>query len=126
MKAVAVFPGTKTVKIVEHEAPRLSQPDQVMLRMLDIGICGTDREICSFEYGTPPRGFDYLVIGHEALAEVVEVGSAVNRLKPGTWSCQRYAAPVLIRSAALVVQDTRTIATPEILPSAESRKRMAT
>ena len=83
MKAVAVFPGTKTVKIVEHEAPRLSQPDQVMLRMLDIGICGTDREICSFEYGTPPRGYDYLVIGHEALAEVVEVGSAVNRLKQG-------------------------------------------
>jgi len=40
MKAVAVFPGTKTVKIVEHEAPRLSQPDQVMLRVLDIGICG--------------------------------------------------------------------------------------
>jgi threonine dehydrogenase-like Zn-dependent dehydrogenase len=41
MKAIAVFPGTKTVKIVEHETPRLSQPDQVMLRMLDIGICGT-------------------------------------------------------------------------------------
>ncbi len=83
MKAVAVFPGTREVKIVEHEAPRLSQPDQVMLRMLDIGICGTDREICSFEYGTPPRGDDYLVIGHESLAEVVEVGSAVNRLKAG-------------------------------------------
>ena len=83
MKAVAVFPGSREVKIVEHKAPRLSQPDQVMLRMLDIGICGTDREICSFEYGTPPWGYDYLVIGHEALAEVVEVGSAVNRLKPG-------------------------------------------
>src|ERR1700757_1519312 len=76
MKAVAVFPGTKTVKIVEHEAPRLSQPDQVMLRMLDIGICGTDREICSFEYGTPPPGDDHLVIGHESVAEVVGVGSA--------------------------------------------------
>src|SRR5947209_4471621 len=83
MKAVAVCPGTKEVKIVEHEAPRRSQPDQIMLRMLDIGICGTDREICSFEYGTPPRGYDYLVIGHESLAEVVEVGSAVSRLKAG-------------------------------------------
>jgi len=83
MKAVSVFPGTKTFKIVEHEAPRLSQPDQVMLHMLDIGICGTDREICSFEYGTPPGGYDYLVIGHESLAQVEEVGSAVGRLKPG-------------------------------------------
>jgi glucose 1-dehydrogenase len=83
MKAVAVFPARKELKIIEHEAPRISQPDQVLLRMLDIGICGTDREICSFEYGTPPRGDDYLVIGHESLAEVVEIGSAVSRLKPG-------------------------------------------
>lgn len=83
MKAVAVFPASREVKIVEHEAPRLSQPDQVTLRVLEIGICGTDREICSFEYGTPPQGDDYLVIGHESLAEVVEVGSAVNRLQVG-------------------------------------------
>ncbi len=82
MKAVSIFPRTQTFKILEHEAPRLSQPDQVMLRMLDIGICGTDREICSFEYGTPPEGHDYLVIGHESLAQVEEVGSAVSHLKP--------------------------------------------
>jgi glucose 1-dehydrogenase len=83
MKAVAVFPGPQEVKLVEQEFPRLAQPDQVMLRMLDIGICGTDKEICSFEYGTPPPGDDYLVIGHESLAEVVEVGTAVERLAPG-------------------------------------------
>lgn len=83
MKAVAVFPASREVKIVEHEVPRLSQPDQVRLRVLEIGICGTDREICSFEYGTPPQGDDYLVIGHESLAEVVEVGSAVDRLQVG-------------------------------------------
>jgi glucose 1-dehydrogenase len=83
MKAVSVFPGTQTLKIVEHEAPRITQPDQVKLHMLDVGICGTDREICSFEYGTPPEGYDYLVIGHEALAQIEEVGSAVELLKPG-------------------------------------------
>jgi threonine dehydrogenase-like Zn-dependent dehydrogenase len=83
MKAVAVFPGSREVKIIEQEAPQLSRPDQVMLRMLDIGICGTDKEICSFEYGTPPPGDDYLVIGHESLAEIVQVGSAVERLRAG-------------------------------------------
>ena len=83
MKAVAVFPGTREVTIIEREAPRITQPDQVELRMLDIGICGTDKEICSFEYGTPPAGDDFLVIGHEALAEIVKVGSAVTRLRPG-------------------------------------------
>jgi glucose 1-dehydrogenase len=53
MKAVPVFPGSREVMVIEQEDPRISQPDQVMLRMLDIGICGTDKEICTFEYGTP-------------------------------------------------------------------------
>ena len=39
MRAVAVFPESQQVKIIEQEVPRLSEPDQVMLRMLDIGIC---------------------------------------------------------------------------------------
>lgn len=83
MKAVAVFPGSRETKVVDREEPRISQPDQVMLRILDVGICGTDWEICTFEYGTPPPGEDHLVIGHEALAEVVATGSAVERFKPG-------------------------------------------
>jgi threonine dehydrogenase-like Zn-dependent dehydrogenase len=83
MKAVAVFPGSREVRVVERDAPRIAQPDQVMLRMLDIGICGTDKEICSFEYGTPPPGDDHLVIGHESLAEIVEAGPAAGRLRPG-------------------------------------------
>jgi len=83
MKAVAVFPGTREVKVIEQKEPEITEPDQVMLRMLDIGICGTDWEICTFEYGMPPPGDDYLVIGHEALAEVVATGSAVGRLQVG-------------------------------------------
>ena len=83
MKAVAVFHGSHQVKLIEQDVPRLSQPDQVLLRLLDVGICGTDKEICSFEYGTPPPGSDYLVIGHESLAEIVQVGSAVERFRVG-------------------------------------------
>lgn len=80
MKAVAVFPQTREVRVIEHEAPRMTEPDQVKLRILDIGICGTDKEICAFEYGTPPPGSDYLVIGHESLGEVIEVGPAASRV----------------------------------------------
>ena len=83
MKAVAVFPGSREVKVVDQEVPRISEPDQVSLRMLDIGICGTDKEICSFAYGTPPPGEDHLVIGHESVAEVTAVGTAVERIQPG-------------------------------------------
>lgn len=83
MKAVAVFPGAREVKVIGQDAPRISQRDQVMLRILDVGLCGTDKEICTFEYGTPPPGDDYLVIGHESLAEIVNVGSAVERFRAG-------------------------------------------
>ena len=51
--------------------------------MLEVGICGTDREICSFEYGVPPVGSDYLIIGHESLGEVIEVGPAADGLAVG-------------------------------------------
>ncbi len=83
MKAVAVFPRTKEVRVIEHEVPRMTEPDQVKLRILDIGLCGTDKEICAFEYGTPPAGSDYLVIGHESLGEVIEVGPAASRVNVG-------------------------------------------
>ena len=83
MKAVAVFSGEREVRVVDHEAPELSAPSEVKLRMLEVGVCGTDREICAFQYGTPPAGSDYLIIGHESLGEVVEVGPAVSRVKAG-------------------------------------------
>jgi threonine dehydrogenase-like Zn-dependent dehydrogenase len=83
MKAVGVFPARREVKLVEHEEPKISAPDEVKLRMLAVGVCGTDREICAFEYGTPPPGSDHFILGHESLGEVVEVGAAVTRLKPG-------------------------------------------
>jgi len=83
MKAIAVFPQARTVKLIDHPEPQITHPTQVKLRMLEVGICGTDREICRFAYGTPPAGAEYLVLGHEALGEVVEVGSAIRTLQVG-------------------------------------------
>ncbi len=83
MRAVAVRPTQRDVTIVAHAAPRLTAPHDVKVRTLEVGICGTDREICSFAYGTPPDGSDYLVLGHEALGEVVEIGPGVSRFKVG-------------------------------------------
>ncbi|HEX8456734.1 MAG TPA: glucose 1-dehydrogenase [Pyrinomonadaceae bacterium] len=83
MKAVAVFPEAKEIKMVEQEEPALSSPTEVKLRVLEVGICGTDKEICAFEYGTPPEGSPYLLLGHESLSEVLETGDAVERVKAG-------------------------------------------
>jgi threonine dehydrogenase-like Zn-dependent dehydrogenase len=83
MKAIAVFPGTREIRLIDHPEPELSTVTDVKLRMIEVGVCGTDKEICAFEYGTPPEGSDYLVIGHESLGEVVEVGTKVSRVKVG-------------------------------------------
>jgi len=83
MKAIAVVPGRREVKLMDIERPKLGSPSEVMLRILDVGVCGTDREICSFQYGTPPAGSDYLVIGHESLGEVIEAGPRAGGLKLG-------------------------------------------
>jgi threonine dehydrogenase-like Zn-dependent dehydrogenase len=83
MKAVAVSPATREVQLVTLPEPRLAGPGDVKLRILEVGVCGTDREICAFEYGTPPAGSAHLVIGHESLGEVLEVGPAVEGLRPG-------------------------------------------
>ena len=83
MKAVAIFPRAKHVELVEEPPPRLSRPTDVRVRILDVGICGTDKELCAFKYGTPPPGADHLVIGHESLGEVVEIGREVTRVTVG-------------------------------------------
>ncbi|HEU4402852.1 MAG TPA: glucose 1-dehydrogenase [Candidatus Polarisedimenticolia bacterium] len=83
MRAIAVVPGRKEVKVVDHKEPSIAAPTDVKLRVLEVGVCGTDREICSFQYGTPPDGSEYLVIGHESLGEVMEVGARVTRLRRG-------------------------------------------
>jgi threonine dehydrogenase-like Zn-dependent dehydrogenase len=83
MKAVAVFPASKQVKVIDHPEPKISSPTEVKLRMIDVGVCGTDKEIVTFQYGTPPEGSDYLVIGHESLGEVIETGPGVKTLHKG-------------------------------------------
>jgi len=83
MQALAVFPSAKRVNLLDIPEPKLSSPTQVLLRMREVGLCGTDREIASFEHGEPPSGSDHLILGHESLAEVIEVGREVRSLKPG-------------------------------------------
>jgi threonine dehydrogenase-like Zn-dependent dehydrogenase len=83
MRAVAVFPETHELRIIDVPPPQAGGEHDVTVRVREVGICGTDREIGGFHYGTPPPGLSRLVIGHEALGEVVAVGPAVHRLRPG-------------------------------------------
>lgn len=83
MKAVAVFPRHKKLELVDHPGPSRLSDRHVSIRVLEVGVCGTDRDIATFEYGLPPTGSDYLILGHEMLGQVAEVGAAVTKVKTG-------------------------------------------
>lgn len=94
MKAVAVFPKSRQVRVItDAPEPRLRSPTDVRVRTLEIGVCGTDKELTDFKHGAPPEGEDFLILGHEALGEVVEVGEGVPGLKPGDLVVPRVRRP---------------------------------
>lgn len=57
----------------------------VLVEVLRVGACGTDREIDNAEYGTAPEGSEFLVLGHENLGRVVEVGENVTEFEKGNY-----------------------------------------
>jgi len=93
MKAVAVFPQHRSVRLIDIDEPQIQANSQVKLRILEVGICGTDRELSRFVYGTPPEGQDYFILGHETLAQVVETGAAVTDLSIGNLVVGRVRLP---------------------------------
>lgn len=98
MKAIAVFPKKKSAELIDHPTPAIESPSQVKLKMSAVGVCGTDKEILSFKYGTPPAGSDYLVIGHESLGQVVETGAGVKNFKKGDWVVTTVRRPCSVPS----------------------------
>ena len=79
---VAEPPKRDSVKLIEIPEPIIGK-SEVLLKTLCVGIDGTDREIDEGIYGTPPNGFDYIVLGHEAVARVQEIGAQVKGLSEG-------------------------------------------
>jgi threonine dehydrogenase-like Zn-dependent dehydrogenase len=56
-----------------------------MVKVLRVGVDGTDKEINAAEYGAAPPGYDFLVIGHEGFGQVEAVGPNVTEVKPGDY-----------------------------------------
>lgn len=83
MKALALVPGTTDVRIQDIPEPAIQAPDDIKVRVIRVGICGTDREEAQGGRADAPAGQKELVIGHEMLGQVVAVGSAVQRVRPG-------------------------------------------
>ncbi|MFH2054938.1 MAG: glucose 1-dehydrogenase [bacterium] len=105
MKAIAIKPGTTTIRLVEREEPQVRADDEIKLRVLQVGICGTDREEAAGGRCAPPDGHDELVIGHEMIGQVVAAGAAVTQVEIGDFaaftvrrSCEKCPACLANRS----------------------------
>ncbi len=112
MKAIAVIPG-KPDSIHLREAPKPSLEDVpggrgVLVRVLRVGVDGTDKEINAAEYGAPPPGNDYLILGHESLGRVEAVAPGVSELAPGDYVVASVRRPGSSLYDSIGLQDMTT------------------
>ena len=102
MKALIVTPlQAGSGRVAEVPDPQM-QSDEVLVRVRDVGVCGTDLEILNGEYGTAPEGDDHLIIGHESLGQVETVGDDAKGLSVGDWvvAMVRRPDPIPCRNCA--------------------------
>jgi len=89
MKALAVIPGKpNTIHLREVPKPRIEDVPEgrgVLIKILNVGVDGTDKEINAAEYGAAPAGDDYLIIGHESFGRVESIGPNVTEFRPGDY-----------------------------------------
>ena len=87
MKAIAVRPGSRgSVHLGELARPSVDDVPNgrgVLVKVLRVGVDGTDKEINAAEYGAAPPGYDFLVLGHESFGRVEAIGANVTELQPG-------------------------------------------
>jgi len=77
MKALLLNYAERTLTIGETAEPAPPTATQVRVRILEGGICGTDRNLASFIYGRPPGAEPALILGHEAIGVVEATGQLV-------------------------------------------------
>lgn len=90
MKA-AVWYRARDLRVEAVDIPTLTDPHQVKIKVAACGICGSDlHEFAAGPIFVPvdephPISGDRapIIMGHEFAGEVVEVGNAVTRVKPG-------------------------------------------
>ena len=112
MKAVAVRPGQKN-SIHLRDVPMPSLHDipghrGVLVRVLRVGVDGTDKEIDAAEYGMAPPGDDYLILGHECFGVVEAVAPGVTELVPGECVVATVRRPGSSLYDAIGLQDMTT------------------
>ncbi|WPC41835.1 zinc-dependent alcohol dehydrogenase [Clostridium sp. JS66] len=79
MKAVT-FQGIKRVEVKEVPSPKIRKPDDIVIKVTNSAICGSDLHLLHDMVPNLPQGY---IIGHEPMGIVEEVGPEVVKLKKG-------------------------------------------
>ena len=96
MKALALKPKqAETLDLIDLETPRISS-DEILVKTLSTSIDRTDLDIYVGLYGKEPEGEDQLIIGHEAVGKVIEVGKNIIGFKVGD-----FVVPTVRRTCGL-------------------------
>lgn len=82
MKAIFLKPGTQNLRLGDTKEPVIETATQIKARVLSVGVCGTDREEAAGGRADAPVGESELIIGHEMIGQVTEVGKKVTKVKP--------------------------------------------
>jgi threonine dehydrogenase-like Zn-dependent dehydrogenase len=79
VQALVTEPGVAHSARIEEVAEVPTGVGEVPLRVLEVGVCGTDREIAHGLFGVAPEGSSTLVLGHEMLGVVTRDGDGFSR-----------------------------------------------
>src|ERR687887_1027906 len=79
MLALVTQPGHAHTTRIEDVPAVEALEGEVLVRTLEVGVCGTDREISEGLFGVSPDGDDVLVLGHEFLGVVERDGHGFTR-----------------------------------------------
>src|SRR5262245_48716187 len=83
MLAVAAQSASTAPLLLEIAPPRPPAAGEVLCRTLELGICGTDREILHSAAPWTPPSESRLILGHECLARIESVGDGVSEFREG-------------------------------------------
>ncbi len=85
IKAGTIIPkDKKTFAIRNIEMPKITE-NEILVQVLELGLDGTDKEIGNGFYGEAPKNQKYLIVGHEAIGIIKQIGKNTKGFEIGNY-----------------------------------------
>ena len=81
--AIGMYRNKSGIHKTEIDKPRLTKPNQVLIRVIQTGVDGTDFNIVKHNLQDIEQGKDFVILGHETMGIIEDKGKKVKKLKKG-------------------------------------------